>query len=331
MDAAVPLLDVRALSRGFAVRGRRRLQAVRQVSFVVSRGETLALVGESGCGKSTLGRLILRLLRPDSGSVHFDGTDLSALSSRQLRPWRRRMQVVFQDPYSALNPRRTVRATLVEALRLHGLLGARSEQEARVADLLQRVGLPAAHMHRYPHEFSGGQRQRIGIARALAVEPEFVVADEPVSALDVSVQAQVIGLLQQLQAEAGLSYLFISHDLHVVRLLATRVAVMYLGALVEVAPAAALFLAPRHPYTRALIDAAPTPHVVREAGRRLRLWGDPPSPIDLPQGCAFHPRCPAATDRCRSGESPPLRPVQTGHWVACHFDDGVQRALEQST
>jgi oligopeptide/dipeptide ABC transporter ATP-binding protein len=313
------LLEVAGLTKHFAVRGG-TVRAVDGVSFTVDRGETLALVGESGCGKSTTARLVLRLIEPSAGQVRFDGTDLTTLAPAALRSARRKMQIVFQDPYASLDPRMSVGATLEEPLIVHGL-GDAAQRRARVAELLRLVGLAPYHAERFPHEFSGGQRQRIGIARALAVEPALVVCDEPVSALDVSIQAQVLNLLADLQARLGLAYLFIAHDLAVVRHVADRVAVMYLGRIVETAPAENLFAAPRHPYTRALLAAIPLPDPgVRGAVRPVT--GDPPSPLNPPPGCHFHTRCAHATDRCRS-EAPTLRPVAPGHQAACHLAEAL--------
>jgi oligopeptide transport system ATP-binding protein len=303
----------RGLGRGYA-----ELRAVDGVSLEVMPGETLGLVGESGCGKSTLGRLLLRLHEPTSGRIYFEGEDITGLSQSALRPFRSQMQIIFQDPYSSLNPRMTVRAALSEALRVHGLAGSRSEEEQRIASLLGRVGLRPEHMRRYPHEFSGGQRQRIGIARALAVSPRFIVADEPVSALDVSIQAQIVNLLSDLQAELGLSFLFIAHNLHVVEHVSRRVAVMYLGRVVELAKSEQIYDSPRHPYTEALLSAAPEPDPTAPK-RRLILEGDVPSPLDPPSGCAFHPRCPIAEKGLCDREVPALRPLEPGHEVACHL------------
>jgi oligopeptide/dipeptide ABC transporter ATP-binding protein len=303
---------------GWSARSHRFVRAVDGVSIRVRRAETLGLVGESGCGKSTLGRLMLRLIEPSFGRVLFDGNDLTKLSQRELRPLRRRMQIIFQDPYSSLNPRMTVREVVGEALRIHKLAKTRDAEEARIVTLLERVGLRADAMDRYPHEFSGGQRQRIGIARALAVEPEFIVCDEPVSALDVSIQAQIVNLLVELQETMGLAYLFVSHDLRIVEHVSHRVAVMYLGKIVEQASAHDLYEQPRHPYTRALLAAAPQPDPDRKRVR-LVLEGDVPSPMDPPAGCAFHPRCPRIVRGTCDKETPPLDTIdkETGHKVAC--------------
>jgi len=307
----------RGPSRGIG-RGHAELRAVDGVSLEVMRGETLGLVGESGCGKSTLGRLLLRLQEPTGGRVYFDGQDITGLSQSALRPFRRKMQIIFQDPYSSLNPRMTVQAALAEALRVHAMVSSASEEHQRIAALLERVGLRPEHMRRYPHEFSGGQRQRIGIARALAVSPSFIVADEPVSALDVSIQAQIVNLLSDLQEELGLSYLFIAHDLHVVEHVSRRVAVMYLGRVVELATSDQIYSQPRHPYTEALLSAAPEPDPTARK-RRLLLEGDVPSPLDPPSGCAFHPRCPIAEKGLCDREVPGLRTLVPGHEVACHL------------
>ncbi len=297
------------------------VHAVDGVSFTLNPGETMALVGESGCGKSTLGRLLLRLLNATSGKVWFEDQDLMAMSPAQLRAARRHMQMIFQDPYSSLNPRMTIEQTLVEPLTLHGLAVGR--QRERAAELLDVVGLPAQYLSRYPHEFSGGQRQRIGIARALAVEPKLIVCDEAVSALDVSIQAQVINLLQDLQQRLNLAYVFIGHDLAVVKHIATHVAVMYLGQIVEYADKRTLFSAPRHPYTRALLSAIPLP-VPGLNRRRVILQGDVPSPSKPPSGCRFRTRCAYAQDRCAQ-EVPALQSDQ-GHLVACHFWKGIPAA-----
>ena len=319
-----PLVEVDDLRTHFRVRrgwfggDRGVVRAVDGVSLRVAPGETLGLVGESGCGKSTLGRTVLRLIEPTAGTIRFEGTDITPLTQRELRPYRRRMQIVFQDPYGSLNPRMTVRATVGEALRVHALARDANDERERVAALLGRVGLRPEQMDRYPHEFSGGQRQRVGIARALAVEPRFIVADEPVSALDVSIQAQIVNLLMDLQEEYGLSYLFISHDLKVVRHISRRVAVMYLGRIVEEAPTARLHEAPAHPYTRALLGAVPSADP-KNRRRRLLIQGEVPSPIRPPSGCAFHPRCPIAERGRCDRETPELRPMADGHRVACHL------------
>ena len=321
-DATRPLLSVRELTRHFPIKrgvfGRvtGQVRAVDGVSFDVAPGETLALVGESGCGKSTTGRAILRLIEPTSGAVTFDGIDVLSLDGAELRKLRRRMQIVFQDPFSSLNPRMSIGAIVREGLTIHRLAEG-SAADARVRQLLEEVGLRPEYSSRYPHEFSGGQRQRIGIARALAVEPKFIVCDEPVSALDVSVQAQVVNLLQDLQRDRGLTYLFIAHDLSVVEHIADRVAVMYLGRIVELAAAADLYREPRMPYTQALLSAVPVPD---PSARRSRivLTGDVPSPANPPSGCVFHPRChhPQRDEAC-TRIVPPLEEKAPGHWAAC--------------
>ncbi len=317
-----PLLEVRDLAVHFTRRrgifGRAEtVQAVNGVSLAIGKGDTLGLVGESGCGKTTLARAVLRLIEPTAGSVHFDGTDVLALAAKPLRSLRRRMQIVFQDPWSSLNPRMSVGAAIREGIQIHRLAeGAAADR--RVASLLDEVGLPASAAGLYPHAFSGGQRQRIGIARALAVEPELIVCDEPVSSLDVSVQAQVLNLLVDLQQRHGLSYLFISHDLAVVRHVAPRVAVMYLGRIVEEGPADAIFGDPKHPYTKALLSAVPVPDPTSKRARII-LEGEPPSPVRPPPGCPFHPRCPhpAKDETCRTAR-PELVTLRPGHLTACH-------------
>jgi oligopeptide/dipeptide ABC transporter ATP-binding protein len=317
-----PLLDVENLARHYQVRrglvfGRTvgTVRAVDGISFSLARGETLALVGESGCGKSTTARLVLRLIEPTAGTIRFEGTDITGLTGEPLRKLRRRMQIVFQDPFASLNPRMTVGQILEEPLIVHAI-GDRPGRHARVQALLDLVGLAPYHAQRYPHEFSGGQRQRIGIARALAVEPALIVCDEPVSALDVSIQAQVVNLLKDLQGRLGLSYLFIAHDLAVVKHVADRVAVMYLGQIVEIAPKDALFANPRHPYTRTLLAAIPRPDPHRHRHRSVG-GGDVPSPMNPPPGCRFHTRCPLVIERCRV-EMPVLSPWRDGHLAACH-------------
>jgi oligopeptide/dipeptide ABC transporter ATP-binding protein len=316
-----PLVELRDVQKHFPLRGgmlapaRGSVKAVDGVSLAIEPGETIGLVGESGCGKSTLGRIMLRLLEPTAGDVLFDGRSLLALRPRDLRALRREMQIVFQDPYGSLNPRMRVGNIIAEGLVIHGI-GTRREREERVRELLELVGLPPSAAARRPHEFSGGQRQRIGIARALAVRPRFIVADEAVSALDVSIQAQILNLLQDLRAQLGLTMLFIAHDLRIIEHLSDRVAIMYLGRIVESAPRAEIYSNPRHPYTRALLSAVPIPDP-RQRKSRMALGGELPSPVRPPSGCAFHPRCPYAEDVCRT-VTPPLIEGRGRHAVACH-------------
>jgi oligopeptide/dipeptide ABC transporter ATP-binding protein len=318
-----PILEVRDLVKHFHLGGGAFggepavIKAVDGVSFTIRRGETLGLVGESGCGKTTTGRCILQLEKPTSGQVIFEGRDLTTASDAELRKVRRRLQVIFQDPYSSLNPRMTVGQIIAEPLAVHGLVRDRAARAARVRELLGHAGLLPGMATRYPHELSGGQRQRVGIARALAMEPALIVCDEPVSALDVSIQAQIINLLEELQAEFGLTYLFVAHDLSVVRHISDRVAVMYLGKIVEITDRKSLYEDPQHPYTRALLSAVPIPDPAVEAGReRIVLGGEVPSPLKPPSGCVFHPRCPIAIDDCRR-EVPTLRETRADHRVAC--------------
>jgi oligopeptide transport system ATP-binding protein len=322
------LLEVKDLKTYFAVRSpllRRKVGQIRAVDGVdlrVEAGRTLGLVGESGCGKSTLGRTIVRLLEPTEGQIRVDGVDVTRARGRDLMTMRRRVQMVFQDPYASLNPRLQVGDAIGEALDIHKLVRSRDEKRERVATLLDKVGLGAEAMARYPHEFSGGQRQRIGIARALVLNPELLVADEPVSALDVSVQAQVINLMRDLQRDFHLGYLFIAHDLSVVRHISDEVAIMYLGRIVETGPKTTLFAAPRHPYTRGLLLSVPVPDPTRRRGAHAPLAGGLPDPADPPQGCTFHPRCPYATELCRL-ERPELRPFGDAQTVACHHAEEV--------
>jgi oligopeptide transport system ATP-binding protein len=317
------LSEVRSLKVHFPVkhslfaRTNSWLRAVDDISFTLSSGETLGVVGESGCGKTTLARAITRLIEPTAGQILFEGEELTHLKGSRLRSLRRNFQIIFQDPYGSLDPRMTVENIVGEALDIHRLASAPTERRHRVQQLLEAVGLDGSHLDRYPHEFSGGQRQRIGIARALAVEPKLVVCDEPVSALDVSVQAQIINLLQELQTERGLAYLFIAHDVAVVEHISRRILVMYLGKAVEIGPARQVCHAPKHPYTQALISAVP---VIDAASKRARILlpGEVPSPIAPPAGCPFHPRCPVAEPRCKT-EVPELRELESGHFASCHL------------
>jgi oligopeptide transport system ATP-binding protein len=318
------LLEVKNLKMHFPVtsgivfqRAVAHIKAVDDISFQVHQGETLGLVGESGCGKTTTGRCILQLYKPTAGQILFEGQELTKLTNRQMRTMRRQMQVVFQDPFSSLNPRMTAGNIIGEPLIVHGLVKSKAEYKDRVAELLQNVGLNPYMADRFPHEFSGGQRQRIGVARALSVDPKFIVCDEPVSALDVSIQAQVINLLEDLQEQFNLTYLFIAHDLSVVRHISDRVAVMYLGRIVEIADRNDIYRNPLHPYTKALLSAVPIPDPIIDAQReRILLSGEVPSPLNPPSGCVFHPRCPIAIDDC-SRVVPDLKEVEPGHWAAC--------------
>jgi oligopeptide/dipeptide ABC transporter ATP-binding protein len=307
-------------STGILGRATNIVQAVDGVSFSLPKGKTLGIVGESGCGKSTLARLVTRLIEPSSGSVVLDGVDITNLSGKALRDMRRKLQIIFQDPYSSLNPRHSIGQIIGDPMRIQGIV-TRSNEKNEVQDLMQLVGLNPEHYNRYPHEFSGGQRQRIGIARALSLQPSVIVADEPVSALDVSIQAQILNLLENLQKDLGLSFVFIAHDLSVVRHIADQVAVMYLGKIVEVGDSATVYNSPAHPYTKALLSAVPVANPsLRNSDKRIRLVGDVPSPIDPPSGCRFRTRCWKATDLCEAVE-PPLQADATGRVVACHFPE----------
>jgi oligopeptide/dipeptide ABC transporter ATP-binding protein len=319
---AAPVLEVQDLKKHFAIqkgvlrRSAGRVFAVDGVSFSIERGETLGLVGESGCGKSTVGRTVLRLIEPTDGSIKLDGEDITHLTKGELRPYRRQMQIIFQDPFSSLDPRMSAGGIVGEPLRVHGIARG-TRRTARVAELFERVGLRKAQMSNYPHQFSGGQRQRIGIARALALSPKLIIADEPVSSLDVSIQAQVLNLMMDLQQELGLAYLFISHNLAVVEHISHRIAVMYLGRIVEYTDKKSLFMTPLHPYTELLLSAVPVPDPSIKRKKRV-LQGDVPSPVNPPAGCHFHTRCPYAVDLCKV-ETPALREIRPGHRAACHL------------
>ena len=326
-DQRTPLLSVQHLCKEFPVESgvfgkrfsKRAVHAVNDVSFDIYAGETFGLVGESGCGKSTTGRCIMHLTRPTSGTVLFEGKDVSKMSKKELKEMRRNMQFIFQDPYASLNPRMTIGEIVSEPLIIHGVMKDAAEREKYVRSLLDMVGLNPEHINRYPHEFSGGQRQRVGIARAFALKPKLIICDEPVSALDVSIQAQVLNLLNDLQDETGTAYLFIAHDLSVVQHISDNIGVMYLGNMMEYADWQALYDTPFHPYTQSLLSAVPVPDPDIQATRkRIILAGDPPSPIDAPSGCCFHTRCPMACEKC-SQERPEFREVEPGHFCACHF------------
>ena len=321
-----PLLHVENLCKefpvegGFGSRNRKFVHAVNNVSFDIYPGETFGLVGESGCGKSTTGRCIMRLTQPTSGTVVFDGKDVGKMSKAELKEMRRNMQFIFQDPYASLNPRMTIGEIISEPLIIHGIMPDKEERLNYVRSLLDIVGLNPEHINRYPHEFSGGQRQRVGIARAFALKPKLIICDEPVSALDVSIQAQVLNLLNDLQQEYGTAYLFIAHDLSVVQHISDRIAVMYLGNMMEFSDWKSLYAAPHHPYTQSLLSAVPVPDPdIQHSRKRIILQGDPPSPIDPPSGCRFHTRCPIAKDICSKEPMPELREVAPGHFCACHF------------
>jgi peptide/nickel transport system ATP-binding protein len=331
-----PLVEVRDLVKHFPITSGILIQrqvgavhAVDGVSFDVMRGETLGIVGETGCGKSTTARLITRLLEPTSGTISFDGKDISHLSAGQVKPLRKEMQMIFQDPYSSLNPRKTVGSIIGEPFRIHGLKEGKGERKRSVQELMEQVGLNPEHYNRYPHEFSGGQRQRIGVARALALQPKLIIADEPVSALDVSIQAQILNLLRDLQRDLGITLVLIAHDLSVVRHMCDRVAVMYLGKMVELADSETLYTQPRHPYTGALLSAVPVPDPELAAARKRQVpGGDVPSPTNPPPACRFHPRCPKVQDQCRT-EEPLLSPKDSGALAACHFPLTESEAAER--
>ncbi len=318
MNGQVPVLQVEGLTKHFPVSGRKVVHAVDDVSFSVLRGKTLGLVGESGCGKSSCARTIIRIYEPTAGKILIDGEDISDLNQKQLLPIRKKMQMIFQDPYASLNARMTVHDIIAEPLRAHQVCTSRQEENERISDMLARVGLNRDHANRYAHEFSGGQRQRVGIARALILKPELVICDEPISALDVSIQAQVVNMLRHFQEELGLTYLFIAHDLSMVRYVSDDVGVMYLGQLVEKCEADEIYTHPLHPYTTGLLSSIPVPNPrLAKAKEKSGLEGDLPSPIDPPAGCRFHTRCPYATERCKE-ETPQLKEASPGHFVACH-------------
>ena len=318
MNEQVPVLQVEGLTKHFPVSGRKVVHAVDDVSFSVLRGKTLGLVGESGCGKSSCARTIIRIYEPTAGKILIDGEDISDLNQKQLLPIRKKMQMIFQDPYASLNARMTVHDIIAEPLRAHQICTSRQEENERISDMLARVGLNRDHANRYAHEFSGGQRQRVGIARALILKPELVICDEPISALDVSIHAQVVNMLRHFQEELGLTYLFIAHDLSMVRYVSDDVGVMYLGQLVEKCEADEIYTHPLHPYTAGLLSSIPVPNPrLAKAKEKSGLEGDLPSPIDPPAGCRFHTRCPYATERCKE-ETPQLKEASLGHFVACH-------------
>ena len=318
MNEQIPVLQVEGLTKHFPVSGRKVVHAVDDVSFSVLRGKTLGLVGESGCGKSSCARTIIRIYEPTAGKILIDGEDISDLNQKQLLPIRKKMQMIFQDPYASLNARMTVHDIIAEPVRAHQVCTSRQEENERISDMLARVGLNRDHANRYAHEFSGGQRQRVGIARALILKPELVICDEPISALDVSIQAQVVNMLRHFQEELGLTYLFIAHDLSMVRYVSDDVGVMYLGQLVEKCEADEIYTHPLHPYTTGLLSSIPVPNPrLAKAKEKSGLEGDLPSPIDPPAGCRFHTRCPYATERCKE-ETPQLKEASPGHFVACH-------------